>query len=315
MKHALALLTLAALAGTPFALRAEELSAAEKAKVDRVLPSRAPAKPKRARKLLVLVYNVPHVVGSPTIIKPSIPYANYALKEMGRKTGAYTAVVSTDIEALRPENLKQYDAICFNNTTGVLTDDQALRDALLSFVAEGKGFVGFYAGGAVTFMRVPDYEFAEFGEMLGGFSGGGHPWYPKDTIHIHIEDRANPVNAAFGGRDFTFNEQVMQFRKPYSREKVRVLLTLDPDKSDYDAERRRINPERRVDRDFPMSWIKRYHKGRVFYTVFGGNPQSFQDARLMQHYLAGIQYAMGDLEADDTPSARLGKGARGGTER
>ena len=28
-------------------------------------------------------------------------------------------------------------------------------------------------------------------------------------------------------------------------------------------------------------------------------------ARFLQHYLAGIQYALGDLKADDTPSGKL----------
>ena len=54
-----------------------------------------------------------------------------------------------------------------------------------------------------------------------------------------------------------------------------------------------------------MSWIKTYHKGRVFYTVFGANPPSFWNPELLQHYLAGIQYALGDLKADATPSAKL----------
>jgi hypothetical protein len=31
----------------------------------------------------------------------------------------------------------------------------------------------------------------------------------------------------------------------------------------------------------------------------------YQDRKLLEHYLAGIQYALGDLEADATPSAAL----------
>ena len=87
-----------------------------------------------------------------------------------------------------------------------------------------------------------------------------------------------------------------------------MLLSIDVEKSDYDPEKRRILPERQVDKDFPMSWIKTYHKGRVFYTVFGHNPSSFWNPQLLQHYLAGIQYALGDLKADDRPSAKLTAG-------
>jgi hypothetical protein len=36
----------------------------------------------------------------------------------------------------------------------------------------------------------------------------------------------------------------------------------------------------------------------------GHNPHTFWQANLLEHLLAGIQYALGDLQADDTPSAR-----------
>ena len=204
------------------------------------------------------------------VIKPSIPHGNYAIEAMGKKTGAYTTVLSTDIEALRPENLKQYDALCFNNTTGVLTTGSVLRDSLLAFVAEGKGFVAFYAGGAVTFIQVPVYDqFPAFGEMVGGYSGGGHPWYPKDTIYIRVEDPKNPVNAVFKGQEFPIQEQVMQFRKPYSRENLHVLLSIVVEKSDGTSREAADQPQRRADKDFPDVLYRNVPQGRVFSTLFG----------------------------------------------
>ena len=308
MKRLFACLILLALAVAPFAARAAELSAEDKEKIDQALPAKAPAKPKRARRLLVLNYNV-HDLGGPPLLKPSIPHGNYALMQMGLKTGAYTAVLSTDIEALRPENLKQYDALCFNNTTGVITKDQALRDSLLAFVADGKGFVAFYAGAGATFVPYPAFgrdQFPAFGEMVGGYMDGGHPWGPKqETYYIRVEDPKNPVNAVFKGQGFPTQDWVIQFRNPYSRENLHVLLSIDVEKSDYDPVRRHILPERQADKDFPMAWIKRYHKGRVYYSGFGATPPSFWNPQLLQHYLAGIQYALGDLKADDTPGARL----------
>ena len=64
MKRLLAYLILLALAVAPFAARAAELSAADKAKIDQALPAKAPAKPKRARKLLVLNFNVVRRTGA-----------------------------------------------------------------------------------------------------------------------------------------------------------------------------------------------------------------------------------------------------------
>ena len=136
-------LILLALALAPFSSRAADMSAEDKEKIDQALPAKAPASPGVASvKLLVLNFNRVHVAGAPVVIKPSIPHGNYAIEAIGKKTGAYTTVLSTHIEALRPENLKQYDALEFNNTTGVLTTGfTLLRDSLLAFVAEGKGFV------------------------------------------------------------------------------------------------------------------------------------------------------------------------------
>lgn len=49
---------------------------------------------------------------------------NYALGLMGRRTGAFEAVVSNDIEMFRPGRIDQFDAICFCNSLGVLFDDR-----------------------------------------------------------------------------------------------------------------------------------------------------------------------------------------------
>ena len=45
---------------------------------------------------------------------------------MGQKTGAFETVVSRDPEVFRPESLRQFDAVFFNNTVGNLFTDPAL---------------------------------------------------------------------------------------------------------------------------------------------------------------------------------------------
>jgi len=61
----------------------------------------------------------------------------------------------------------------------------------------------------------------------------------------------------------------------------------------------------RDDNDYAVSWIRQYGKGRVFYTVLGHQAADFSAPLLMEHFLAGIQYILGDLDADSTPSAKL----------
>ncbi len=292
------------LAAVAFGAPAAEMTGAQKESIDKALPAKAATKAKKPRKLLLLNKNV-RDDGRRPMIEPAMYCLNHAIEAMGKKTGAYTTVFTTDVEALRPDNLKQFDGICFNNTTGVITDDPELRKSLLSFVASGKGFVAFHAGGAATFVQYPKYDqYPPFGEMVGGYEDGGHPWSPQDTIRLRVEDPKNPINAAFKGQDFSVQHQVMQFRAPFSRENLHVLLSIDVEKSDYDPVRRRVLRERREDKDFPMSWIKTYHKGRVFYTAFGHNPDIAWNPPMLEHFLAGIQYALGDLKADDSPSAK-----------
>ena len=45
-------------------------------------------------------------------------------------------------------------------------------------------------------------------------------------------------------------------------------------------------------------------KGRVFYMSHGHNEKVYANPVLLAHLLRGIQYALGDLAADDSPSVR-----------
>jgi type 1 glutamine amidotransferase len=279
-----------------------DLPAGERQKIEGAIPRKASVAPKKPRRLLVVTLNVRD--GKVTKGHPSIPHGNHAITLMGKTTGAYETIISNNIEMFRAANLRRFDAICFNNTVGVLFDDPELRQSLLDFVANGGGFVGIHAA-AATFVQYPVYDqWPAFGQMLGAYEDGGHPWGPEETITIKVEDPSHPVNAAFEGRSFDIQDEVFQFRHGYSRDKLRILLAIDPDRTDM-GPRRRILPERRKDKDLAMSWVRSYGKGRVFYTSFGHNKEIFWNAPLLRHILDGIQFALGDLEASTTPSNLL----------
>jgi type 1 glutamine amidotransferase len=83
-----------------------------------------------------------------------------------------------------------------------------------------------------------------------------------------------------------------------------VLLSIDVEKSDM-ATAGRLCPQcTRPDHDYAMSWIRSYGKGRVFCTPLGHTDILFTSPPLVEHMLAGIQFILGDLEADTTPSAK-----------
>jgi type 1 glutamine amidotransferase len=53
-----------------------------------------------------------------------------------------------------------------------------------------------------------------------------------------------------------------------------------------------------------MVWIKAEGKGRVFNSVLGHRPEFYMMPDLVKMMLGGIQFVLGDLEGDTTPSAQ-----------
>jgi len=280
----------------------DALSDSVRSLIELALPEKAAVKPDRTRKLLVFTLNRRNNEVHPG--HASIPYANYMLRRMGEKTGAYETCFSNDTLVFRSDILNGFDAICFNNTGGVLFNDPQLRDNLLEYVYSGRGFFGIHAAGA-TFCQWPVYDqFPAYGEMLGGYENGGHPWKPDEQITLKLDDPEHPVNRSFGGKGFEICDEVFQFRDHYTRDHLRILLSIDTELTDM-SEERYILPERRADKDLAISWVRTYGRGRVFYSSLGHNPHINWNEKVLVHYLDGIQYVLGDLDAPATPSNKL----------
>ncbi len=282
---------------------AQELTPEQRQQIEAAVPDKAQVKPRKPRRMLIT--NLSKRNGEPFrgSSDAAIPIANYAFKVMGERTGAYTAVFSNDIEMFRPDKIRQFDAICFLNTVGVLFDDPELRTSLLEFIRSGKGFVGIHDAIA-TFVQYPKYDqWPEFGQMLGATENGGHPWNGV-KLTLKIEDPGNPINAVFRGEEFEIEDQAFQFQEPVLRDHMHVLLSIDVAKTSASTAPRRVLAARKTDMDFPMSWIRRYAKGRVYYSALGHGAPTFSNATVLRHYLAGIQYALGDLKANDSPDRK-----------
>ena len=76
-------------------------------------------------------------------------------------------------------------------------------------------------------------------------------------------------------------------------------MSVDAEKTDL--RRWQIRP----DNDYGMVWIKTFGKGRVFDSVLGHRPEFYMMPDLVKLMMGGIQFVLGDLDADTTPSARL----------
>lgn len=253
-------------------------------KIQDALPDKATAKPAKPRKVL-LFYRCEGFRHTDGIVA-----GNKAFELMGQKTGAFSTVESDDMAVFTPENLAPFDAIVFNNTTALKFDNPVHREALLGFVKGGKGLVGVHSS-TDNF-----YNWPEAAKMMGALFAG-HPW---GRCAVKLDDPQHPLLAAFGGKGFWISEEMYKMREPYSRENLRVLLSMDLGK--MTAKDTEVGRE---DKDNPIAWIQQVGQGRVFYCSFGHGRHIFFEEPLLQFYLDGIQYAVGDLKADATPSAKL----------
>ena len=279
---------------TPFTVGEDE-----RRKIEAAIPAKAPATPKKARKLLIFDRNVGY--GG----HRSAAHANVAFALMGKKTGAFEAVVRHDPEAFAAESLKQFDAVFFNNTVGNLFDDPTLRKNLLDFVANGGGLMGVH-GTTVAFTRWPGAveDWPEFGQTLGA-RGAAHR-DSDERVHIKLDDPDHPLVKMFPREGFEYRDEFFRVGQPYSRDRLRVLLSIDTQKTDLNQGLARGKPER-ADGDYALAWVRSHGRGRVFYCTIAHNPSVFWDAKMLEFYLAATQFALGDLQASTAPS-RAAKG-------
>lgn len=271
-------------------------SAEEVQKIEAAMPAQAVVEPATPRKILVfnLCQGFKH---------SSIPYWMKALEIMGRKTGAFSVVFSEDLNDFNAENLKQFDAICLNNTTQLKLNPKntpQLCESLMGFVKGGKGLIGIHAA-TDNF-----YQWPEAQEMMGG-TFSGHPWTGEGTWAFKIDQPDHPLMLPFGGKGFKLKDEVYRTEPPlYSREKQLVLMSLDL--SDEATAKRAEKP---TDVDTGISWIKTWGQGRVFYCSLGHDHAVTWTPAVLEHYLRGIQFALGDLKVDTTPKPAGSSSERG----
>jgi type 1 glutamine amidotransferase len=142
----------------------------------------------------------------------------------------------------------------------------------------------------------PDWD-----NMIGGFFK--FHWLDPQHIVVKIDDKASPLTKMFNGQDFDIYEETYTFSiNSFSRENVHVLTSVNYDKMSFMD--RLKESGMRPDHDFGLSWIKREGQGRVFYTAIGHDERQYAIKPLLEHLLAGMQYALGDLKADDAPSKK-----------
>ena len=237
----------------------------------------------------------------------TIPHNIEMLKILAKKSNVFEIHVGYDIEKFDNKNLKKYDAVILNNSNPIgpkrdlffdllkantsLTDEQIAIEApkyemnLINYVAKGGGLMLLH--GAIVVQN----NSGAFSEM----TGGSFDYHPKQQrMHVKEVDKNHPLVKAFKGNGLTHVDEPYFFKNAYFEYNFRPLLYIEVDKLE-DVRKAVSNNINYV------SWIKRHGKGRVFYSSPSHNAQSLDNPELLQFFLDGMQYVVGDLKCDDSP--------------
>ena len=176
--------------------------------------------------------------------------------------------VTQNSTAFTPENLANYQAVVFLNTTGdVLTTPQ--ETAFQQYVTTGGGYVGVHAAAETE----PEWTFYRglVGTGVSGVASTG-------AAPIEVADRAHPATKPLA-RQLTLTEEWYNYATNV-RGTSHVLATVKPAGSTMGY-------------DHPVSWCKDYQGGRSFYTGLGHSEGSYANGSFRKHLLGGIQWAAG----------------------
>lgn len=232
-------------------------------------------------------------------------HAEKVLTELGAKHN-WEFVFSKDGSLITPQYLAQFDALFFYSTGDLCspgTDKQppmtlAGKQALLDYVASGKGFVGSHSA-SDTFhtnneaKKGPD-RYKNFGEaadpyvkMLGG-EFIKHGSQQKATMRA--------VDPKFPGMEkyaagFEMHEEWYSLKD--FRADLHVLLV-------QETETMKGNDYARP--AYPATWARMHGKGRVFYTSMGHREDVWTSPIFQDILTGGIAWALGDVKADVTPN-------------
>jgi uncharacterized protein len=214
----------------------------------------------------------------------SIDTSVAVFQQLAQQSGTFEIDHTEDLSLITAANLRNYDAVYFF-TSGELPLSEQQKTDLLDFVRQGKGFGGSHSATDCN------YTWSAYGDLIGGYFDG-HPWTQEASVDV--EDPQSPL-VAHAAPSFRFTEEFYQFRA-FSRDRVRVLLTLDTHTVDLSAPG--VN---RTDNDFALAWIRNYEKGRVFYSAFGHFPDSFTQEPVRTMLLQALLWLTGQIDLDAAP--------------
>lgn len=251
--------------------------------------------PAHKAKILFVTQSGDFKHGSVTRPKDMLAPAEIALTQLGQQTGLFDVHCTQDCAAdFTRENLKNYDIVAFYTTTKSNGSDvlPIPNDVLEYFLNDwlkqkGHGFIGFHSA-TDTYHKTEGYW-----DMIGG-TFNGHPWGSGTTVTVTVDDPNFPASKPFG-KEFKIQDEIYQYTH-WQPEKVHVLMSLNMAK---------CKPKKPY--QVPISWVKNYGEGKVFYTNLGHRPETWVDKRFLESVEGGVRWILGLEKGDATPNPEVSK--------
>ncbi|HEY4326693.1 MAG TPA: ThuA domain-containing protein [Mucilaginibacter sp.] len=201
-----------------------------------------------------------------------IPFGIAALQKLGKENG-FDVDTTTNAEAFTDDNLKNYDAVVFNCTTGNVLN--AVQQAAFErYIQAGGGFAGVHSAADT------EYDWPWYGRLVGAYFSS-HPNNSNiRTATVDVVDHENPITAKLPAR-WERTDEWYNYRSISTD--LHVLAYLD--ESTYTGGTNGSN--------HPITWYHAFDGGRAFYTGCGHTDESYSDPLFLGQLLGGLRYAMG----------------------
>jgi cytochrome c len=185
---------------------------------------------------------------------------------------------SEDAAVVNEENLKQFSAVVFLNTTGDILDERQQSD-FERYIQAGGGFMGIHAAADT------EYGWPWYNKLVGAWFAS-HPGGSVSNIQdgkMTVHDQTHPATKHLPST-FTRDDEFYDFQS-VQKDAIKVLISVDE----------KSYQQGKMGDWHPMAWYQDFDGGKAFYTNFGHVESTFEDEDAMQKHLSeGLKSVLAD---------------------
>jgi len=243
----------------------------------------------------------PHPVVTRKGQKPSL--AETILTKAGKEHG-FEVVATKDGRMFDPDRIGEWDAFVFETTGDLTTEGGSEKSppisadgekALYEAIRGGKGFLGMHCASDTFGHHGKRNHGAKdaYIEMLGGeFIVHG----AQQESQIDIVDPKFPgVAEGYGRAGHSFRLKEEWYALKNMTDDLHVIMVQNTKGMEGPMYHRP---------SYPMTWARKYGKGRVFYTSMGHREDVWESPMYQDLLIGALRWATGQVEVDVEPNIR-----------